>query len=126
MRDDVKAWVQKAEDDLMTAKALLKFKKPVPWIICFHAQQAVEKFLKAFLVYNNVPIPKVHDIKQLILMCSRIDTEFKELLKIGIDRLTEYAVEARYPILFEPTLKEAREAVELAEKARNFVLKKLE
>ncbi|WP_240923392.1 HEPN domain-containing protein [Thermococcus sp. 18S1] len=48
MRPDVAAWIKRAEEDLFTAEALLSFKKPAPWIICFHAQQAAEKFLKAF------------------------------------------------------------------------------
>ncbi|AEK73674.1 HEPN domain protein [Thermococcus sp. 4557] len=50
MRPDVAAWIKQAEEDLFTAETLLSFKKPAPWIICFHAQQAAEKFLKAFLI----------------------------------------------------------------------------
>ncbi len=35
MRPDVAAWIKRAEEDLFTAEALLSFKKPAPWIICF-------------------------------------------------------------------------------------------
>ena len=37
--------------------------------ICFHAQQAVEKFLKAFLVFHNIDFPKTHDLDFLLLEC---------------------------------------------------------
>ena len=125
MRPDVEAWVKRAEEDLFTAKALLNFKKPVPWIICFHAQQSAEKFLKAFLIKHYRPISKTHDIKSLILMCAEMDSEFLKLLEDEVDRLTEYAVETRYPVLFEPTVEEAKEAVKLAEKVRGFVIQRL-
>ena len=125
MRPDVEAWVKRAEEDLFTAKALLDFKKPVPWIVCFHAQQSAEKLLKAFLIKHYRPISKTHDIKSLILACAEIDGEFVQLLKEEVDRLTEYAVETRYPVLFEPTLEEAKEAVKLAEKVWEFVIPRL-
>ena len=126
MRADVEAWIKRAEEDLFTAKALMEFKKPVPWIVCFHAQQAAEKFLKAFLIHHYRPVSKTHDIKALILECSKIDPSFRKLLKEEVDRLTEYAVETRYPVLLEPTIEEAREALELASKVRDFVLGKFE
>jgi len=125
MRPDVAAWIKRAEEDLFTAEALLSFKKPAPWIICFHAQQAAEKFLKAFLIHHYKPVSKTHDIKALVLECSKIDPFFKDLLKKEVDRLTEYAVETRYPGLFEPDIDEAREAIELASKVREFVLERL-
>jgi len=126
MRPDVEAWVKRSEEDLFTAKALLEFKKPVPWIICFHAQQSAEKLLKAFLIKHYRPISKTHDIKSLILQCAEIDRDFIKLLDDEVDRLTEYAVETRYPVLFEPTLEEAKEAVKLAERVREFILPRLE
>ena len=125
MRPDVEAWVKRAEEDLFTAKALLNFKKPVPWIICFHAQQSAEKLLKAFLIEHYRTIPKTHDIKSLILTCAEIDSAFLKLLEEEVDRLTEYAVETRYPVLFEPTVKEAEEAVKLAEKVREFIIQRI-
>ena len=89
MRPDIEAWVKRAEEYLFTAKALLNFKKPVPWIICFHAQQSAKKLLKAFLIKHYRPISKTHDIKSLILECAKIDGAFPQLLKDEVDRLTE-------------------------------------
>jgi len=41
-------------------------------------------------------------------------------------RLTDYAVDVRYPMLLEePTIEEAKEAIEMAEKIKKFVLKRL-
>ena len=45
--------------------------------------------------------------------------------KLGLERLREYAAEFRYPTYYEPTLEEAREAVEIGEKVRKFVLERL-
>ncbi|MGB9621127.1 MAG: HEPN domain-containing protein, partial [Brevinematia bacterium] len=64
--------------------------------LCFHCQQTVEKLLKAFLVYHNVDFQKVHTIEYLIRLCSKIDNEFESLYEMT-KKLTDYAVEVRYP-----------------------------
>ncbi len=89
----------------------------------FHAQQAVEKYLKAFLVENNKPYPRTHDIRLLVKECMNI---VQYLLDIHVDKLTIYATEYRYPeINHEITREEAIEAIRLAKETRRFVLKKL-
>ena len=35
-------------------------------IICFHAQQCVEKYLKSILVLHQIPVPKTHDIEKVL------------------------------------------------------------
>ena len=54
----VREWIVKADHDLMMAAHILKLGKAAPVdIICFHAQQCVEKYLKAILVYRSLPFP---------------------------------------------------------------------
>jgi len=58
-------WVQKAENDLKNATYTLKMEEDCPTdTVCFHAQQCVEKYLKAFLVLRRINFPKTHDIKE--------------------------------------------------------------
>ena len=54
--------------------------------ICFHAQQASEKFMKAFLVYHNINYPRTHDLDYLLLECQKIN---KEAFEIDFKSLTE-------------------------------------
>jgi len=58
-------------------------------------------------------------------MCIKIDKEFEYLSKFDLERFKEYATEYRYPSYHEPTLEEAKEAIEIAEKVKEFVIKKL-
>ncbi len=54
-------WIEKAEKDLLTAERELSFQDPVTDTVCFHCQQAVEKYLKAFLVFHQVYFTKTHE-----------------------------------------------------------------
>jgi len=63
--------------------------------VCFHAQQCVEKYLKAFLVVEGIDFPKTHDIERLVSMLPE-----NIWLKLSIEeqrRLTDYATVTRYP-----------------------------
>ena len=63
----VQQWVLKAEHDLTTAAITLKLGTHGPTdTICFHAQQCVEKYLKALLAWHGVDAPKTHNIKRLL------------------------------------------------------------
>jgi len=123
--DLVNQWIKKAENDLITAKSSLNI-KPTPPLdtICFHAQQCAEKYLKAYLTYYEIEFEKTHVLEDLIALASQIDTSFIELIQIS-KKLTPYAVEVRYPLIEEPTEDEAKEAIEMAVRIKEFVLKKL-
>src|SRR5436309_1859575 len=65
----VQQWVQKAENDLKTATYTLQLKEECPTdTVCFHAQQCIEKYLKAVLVYNGVDFPRTHNLSVLIVL----------------------------------------------------------
>ncbi len=118
-------WIKIAERDLITAEQGLKTKIIVTESVCFHCQQAVEKYLKAFLVKHQIEFQKTHSIMTLINLCSKVDDSFKDKLSHA-DILTDYAVEIRYPDeWYEPTIEEAKEAFELALEVKKFVEDKL-
>ena len=77
MNEEIK-WIKKANADLDTVKTLLKTANPHMEIIGFHCQQAVEKYLKAYLVFINLRVPKIHDIDSLLQMCILNDFEFSK------------------------------------------------
>jgi HEPN domain-containing protein len=118
-------WTEKAENDLKNASYVLKMGDECPTdTVCFHAQQCVEKYLKAALTYNRIDFPRTHDISELI-----------ELLPVGIRvgisiedqlRLNSYAVVTRYPGDFGMIhLPEAKSAVALARRVRKEIKKNL-
>jgi len=122
----VKAWIKKAESDLIAARHLLTVKpNPLPDAACFHAHQCVEKYLKAYLTYNGIEFRKTHDLGELIGLATKIDKSFADLMEIG-ERLTDYAVDVRYPMSFEePTIEDAEEAIGIAERMKKFILERL-
>ncbi len=130
MKEQVlKKWIEKAEDDLLMIENELEFVPRERWAtssICFHAQQMVEKYLKAFLTLKNIRVSKTHDIGFLIEQCKKVDKEFENLGSLAVEKLTLYAVEIRYPDdFYTPTSKEAEEAYKIAVSVREFVRKKL-
>jgi HEPN domain-containing protein len=91
---------------------------------CFHAQQAIEKCLKAFLAYRQVAFPYTHNLTKLIEIGAGIDAAFLSLLPT-VAPLTPYAVELRYDDSFWPTLQVAEEARASALAVCQFVLDRL-
>jgi HEPN domain-containing protein len=118
-------WMTKADNDLRSAEYLLKMEDCPTDTICFHAQQCVEKCLKALLVTQGTGFKKTHDIEELVaLLPPRLRPSLDDKEQ---DRLTEYATVTRYPGDYEPiSLTEARQAVRTARRVRREVRKILE
>ena len=109
---DPAAWLRYARGDLALAQVSLP-EDSFYELLCFHAQQAVEKALKAVLIINNISYPKTHNIRTLL------DLLPKEIvLPADVDAaaiLTDYAVSGRYPDEVEEVSEEEyQEAVRLA------------
>jgi len=122
--DVVREWVTKADNDLLTAAHTIKLGEHCPTdTVCYHAQQCVEKYLKAILVLAGVDFPKSHDLERLAVFVppdarARFSAEEQA-------RLTEYATSARYPGWDEIPLAEARRAVALARRLRREMRRRL-
>ncbi|NLF31149.1 MAG: HEPN domain-containing protein [Planctomycetes bacterium] len=111
--------------DLKAAGQLLNTEEPLSDVVGFHAQQAVEKLLKALLVYHGVEFEKVHTIRYLMDLCVKYAGEL-ELLREHAEPLTRYAVQERYPLPgSEVTIEEAVSAVEAAHRIREVVFRHL-
>ena len=125
IKDLVNKWIKKAENDILTAERELLFEDPITQTICFHCQQAAEKYLKAFLVHHQIYFPKTHRIMELLELCATVNSSFPDELQ-DADNLTDYAVEIRYPDFWlEPEIKDAKEALATAKKVKEFVLERL-
>lgn len=118
-------WLARADDDLRLAELALEDTPPVCWGAAFHAQQAAEKLLKALLTFHRIEFQKVHSIDYLLDLCVEVEPD-AESLRETATKLTDFAVEARYPFpRREPTEAEARESIETAEQVRAFVWARL-
>ena len=117
----IKLWCIKADNDLKTGRDELSTGDPATDTVCFHAQQCVEKYLKAFLVFQGKEITKTHNIALLLQQCSSVDSSFEKLRTVGATALTVYAVDSRYPDDFYiPTRAESQK-----EEVRQFVFGKI-
>lgn len=97
---DTRSWIEKALVDFRGAEADLAASPPVIEDVLFHAQQAVEKMLKAFLTWHDLPFRKTHAIEELGELCIGVDPTLKELVDRSVP-LTEYASKFRYPGVME-------------------------
>ncbi len=121
----VQEWVGKAEQDFKAAAALLSMEQPLLYPACFHAQQAAEKYIKAYLTLHQVEFPKTHDIGELLDLVGEVDKTLARSLD-GAVFLNPYGVETRYPgDMPEPTLGEAREALNIVRSVREKILPNL-
>jgi len=121
--DIVSNWIKKADRDLEVSKRELELSEPFTDIICFHAQQAAEKYMKAYLIWLNIEFQKTHDIEDLVVIASKKDPSILKLKDSGAE-LSSFAVEVRYPEFEEPSLVDTKIAVEVAEKFKNYINKK--
>ena len=97
-RDGARALLARAVDDEEAARALLGVDRVSDAVVGFHAQQAVEKALKAVLVLNEVSYRFTHDVAYLIELCETAGVEIPGNLA-EVDRLSAFAVRLRYDAL---------------------------
>ena len=118
-RDLANGWLAKAESDLSAARWMLEGQGPYD-TVCFHAQQAVEKALKALLALRGQPIPRTHDLDEIQQMCLAIAAD-PQLAALDLTETTDYAVALRYDIEFWPEKSTAEETTILAERVLTIV-----
>ncbi len=121
----VRQWLTRAEQDLEAAETLLFAEHALLYPACFHAQQAGEKFLKAFLTWHQIEFPKTHSLGVLLDLAKQADASMVVELK-DTTMLTPYGVEVRYPgDSPEPSRQDTVEALSLARKTRDAVLNRI-
>ena len=97
MKSEAREWIDKGEGDFGTAEREFRVRKsPNLDAVCFHAQQAVEKYLKAVLASQGARIPKTHDLETLLGLCLK-KFPLWEALRPEAQLLTQFAVGFRYP-----------------------------
>jgi HEPN domain-containing protein len=108
--DHARGWLLKAESDLLPYDTA-----------CFHAQQAIEKYLKACLALSEMDIPRTHNLEELQRVCLQ---QIPEIKIVGMDlaEITPYAVELRYDFEFWPDRETAEQAVQMADDVRQAAL----
>ena len=118
--EDFEEWIRYAEDDYETARAMARRRKrPVPHVVGFHCQQCIEKYLKAVLVFHRRPFPKTHDLVNLLKRCLPYVPVF-EIYRHDFGWISTFGVQFRYPGE-EPTMEEAKAALRVAKKVKDYL-----
>ncbi|RKU21498.1 DNA-binding protein [Candidatus Poribacteria bacterium] len=89
-------WVENAEEDYAVVQQLQQGQNPIYNAICFHAQQCVEKYLKAWLQEQNIPFPRTHDLKELLKLVVPSVPVWR-VWEPDFSLLSKHAVATRYP-----------------------------
>jgi HEPN domain-containing protein len=123
----VREWMNKADEDFGFALVNLEENRAFYAQICFHFQQAAEKYLKAFIIAHELEFRKIHDLLMLLKICLSRDPSFDQLRE-DCEYLSAFYVEARYPVHWPTNFskKEAEKAYQSSEAIRSFVRKRLE
>jgi len=119
-REYISEWFQFADMDLESAE-YLQGKHPQPLeIICYHSQQAAEKYIKGYLIFHGIlEPPKIHNLSLLMDMCLDYDKRFDEIEQ-ACSTLTRYGVQPRYPRELGITVNDTLKAIKHARQVRDF------
>ena len=121
----VTEWFRYANNDLIVAKHCFNDLYPKQTEIAgYHCQQCAEKALKAFLIFNSMEPPKIHDLRVLCKMCKDINPSFLEIAN-QCSRLTAYGVATRYPDELVPDINMITLAIIEAQQVYDFCLEKI-
>jgi len=128
LREYVRAWLYKAGSNMKNAEIIMSADDESPPLdtICFHCQQASEKYLKAYLIFQCIPFQYSHNLADIVDACMQVDRDFVSIQRKA-EILTPYAVEIRYPDdFYMPTRQEAEESLTIATEIREFILARID
>jgi HEPN domain-containing protein len=86
-----------AREDLTILEEMRDVTRVSDRAVGFHAQQAVEKALKAWLALAGVDYPKTHDLQELLALLADQGVKVPDSFR-NLDYLTDYAVLFRYTV----------------------------
>lgn len=119
-------WLKRAESNLSQARLGQESSEILLEDLCFCAQQASEKALKALCISRNIPYPRTHDIGYLLDLLEEKGISVPPNIS-NARELTQYAVETRYPGAYEPVTKsEYLATLKMAQSLVSWVKEKIE
>ena len=118
--DLARDWFRRGNEDIEACRILLGHESQYG-LVCFHAEQAIEKYLKGFLGLLSADIKKTHELDDLVGQCISL-MPMPELEQFDLEKLSSYAVAPRYDSSFCAAVDVAEQALENALKVREIVL----
>ena len=110
--------IQKAEDDWAMLTLALQSPRPLRDPICFHAQQCIEKYLKAWLQEANIRPPRTHELNVLLHLIVPTHPEWRAW-RTDFAKFKPHAVDARYETFM--TEADAEHAVRICTEVRTAI-----
>ena len=100
--EEVREWMSIADEDLYSAKFLNNAERKLYEVICYHCAQSAKKYLKGYLVFNDIIPQKTHNLVSLSECCIEIDNAFQGILE-ECDFLNQFDTDIRSPRRHEVT-----------------------
>jgi len=120
--DVIRKWIDQADQDLGTARLTQAHIPEYKETIAFHCQQAVEKYLKSYLLFLDIPFKRSHYLIYLLGLVSTKETVTDKLYDNAAE-LEDFSVEVRYPdSTIVLTDEDISRALEIAGEFRSYVL----
>jgi len=122
----IREWLTKADEDFEFARINLEEAKPFLAQICFHFQQAAEKYLKSYIIAHELEFLKIHDLPLLLKICLWKDPSFEQLRE-DCEFLTTFYVDTRYPVHWPTQFshQETQKALKASARIQDMVKNKL-
>ena len=122
----IREWLAKANEDFEFARYNLEEGRPFYSQICFHFQQAAEKYLKAYIIARELDFRKIHELPLLLKICLSDDPSLEDL-KEDCEYLSPFYIESRYPVHWPTNLshEETEKALQAASRIRRRIKEKL-
>jgi HEPN domain-containing protein len=125
VKKEIEEWLSKANKDLEEAKFLFEQNRPLEDSAYF-IHQAIEKYLKAFLIFNGWELEKIHDLVKLTKDAAKFDKSFEKFIPV-MEEITDFYIESRYPVGYEVeyTKEEIEKSIKDAEAIKSLVIEKI-
>ncbi len=88
-------WFKRGDHDIESAQLLYE-EKGYTDVIAYHIQQAIEKYLKGYLIFHGKKYPKIHELDTLLNLIAQFDNSFDDFIEL-CEKVTKYYIEERYP-----------------------------